>query len=57
MSNARCAPRDPLSVAARSFPREAAVNAVSDPEKNADNMINPPIEAEVIQKAASKTLV
>ena len=55
MSKARCAPRDPLSACVRNFPREAAVNAVSDPEKNPDSTSNSKIDPVVIQKALSRS--
>jgi len=55
MSKARFAPRDPLSACVRNFPREAAVNAVSDPEKNPDSTSNSKIDPVVIQKVLSRS--
>jgi hypothetical protein len=48
------APFSPLSARDRSLPRDAAVSAVSDPEKKADRIRRPKIDAAVIQKAASR---
>ena len=51
--SAVAAPREPRSACPRSFPREAAVSAVSEPEKNADSSSSARIAAAVSQKAAS----
>ena len=53
-SRARCAPRDPLSACARNFPREAAVRAVSLPEKNPERISRAAIADTEIQNSASK---
>ena len=53
ISNARCAPLEPLSACALSLPREAAVSAVSLPEKNPDKTSSPAIAATENQKFAS----
>ena len=50
------APLEPLSACAFSLPREAAVSAVSEPEKKPDKTINPKIPAAVSQKAISSVL-
>ena len=54
ISRARCAPREPLSAWLRNFPREAAVSAVSEPEKKLDNTNKHMIVPAVIQKATLK---
>ena len=54
MSNARCAPREPLSACVRIFPRDAAVSAVSEPEKNPDKTKSKRIAPVVIQNALSR---
>ena len=54
MRKARCAPTDPLSAWARNFPRDAAVKAVSEPEKNPDKTRSNKITPQVIQKVLSR---
>ena len=51
MAKARCAPRDPLSACVRNFPRDAAVRAVSEPEKNAEKTSRANMAPDVIQNA------
>ena len=51
--SARSAPPLPLSACARSLPRDAAVSAVSEPEKKADSSKRHRIAAVVIQKVES----
>jgi hypothetical protein len=46
---ARAAPTEPLSACARSLLREAAVSAVSDPEKNPESTRSTKIAPEVIK--------
>ena len=53
MLRARFAAREPLSACARNFPREAAVKAVSLPEKKAERIIKPMMVLIVIQNAVS----
>ena len=54
ISKARCAPRDPLSACVRIFPRDAAVSAVSEPEKKPDKTKSNRIAPVVIQNALSR---
>ncbi len=51
---AAAAPVDPLSACALSLLREAAVSAVSEPEKKADITSSPRMTATVSQKAVSR---
>ena len=53
MASARSAPWLPLSACARSLPREAAVSAVSEPEKKPDSTSRSTIPPDVTQKAVS----
>ena len=53
--NARAAPVDPLSARLFSFARDAAVSAVSDPEKKADKTSNTKMPATVNQNVVVST--
>ena len=55
--SARAAPLLPLSAWVRSLPRDAAVNAVSEPEKKPDNTRRNKITPVVIQNALSNVAV
>jgi hypothetical protein len=46
-----------LSACALSFPREEAVSAVSDPEKNAESITSKMMAAAVIQRVRSRAPV